>query len=68
MAEVIVAGQTLSFTVEDTGNFQNFKVREIGQVKLEKAGRHTLTVRPRSKAKAAVMDLRQVTLLRVKKE
>src|SRR5262249_47818274 len=40
VVEVIVAGQTLSFTVEDTGGFQNFKVREIGQVKLEKAGRH----------------------------
>jgi hypothetical protein len=43
-------------------------VKEIGQFKLEKAGRHTLTVWPRSKPKAAVMDLRQVTLMRVKKE
>jgi hypothetical protein len=48
--------------VEDTGHFQNFKARTIGTVKFEQPGRYTLTVRPRTKAKAAVMDLRQVTL------
>ncbi len=62
VVEVAVAGQTLTFTVEDTGGFQNFKARSIGKVKLDRPGRYTLTVRPRSKAKAAVMDLRQVTL------
>jgi arylsulfatase A-like enzyme len=60
--EVEVAGQVVRFTVEDTGGFQNFKARTIGSVKIDKPGRYTLTVRPRSKAKAAVMDLRQVTL------
>jgi arylsulfatase A-like enzyme len=65
--EVAVAGQTLTFTVLDTGGWQNFKARSIGTVKLDKPGRHTLTVRPRSKAKAAVMDLRQVTLTPVAK-
>ncbi len=60
--EVEVAGQVLRFTVEDTGGFQNFQAREIGTVKFDKPGRFTLTVRPRSKAKAAMMDLRRVVL------
>ena len=40
----------------------NFKPREIGTVNIEKPGRYTLAVKPKTKAKAAVMDLRQVTL------
>jgi arylsulfatase A-like enzyme len=68
VVEVAVAGQTLAFTVEDTGGFQEFKALRIGQVKLDRAGRHTLSVRPRSKAKAAVMDLRRVRLTPVKEK
>jgi arylsulfatase A-like enzyme len=64
--EVSVAGQALTFAVEDTGHFQNFKARKIGEVKLDKPGRYTLTVRPKKKAGAAVMDLRAVTLRPVK--
>ncbi len=60
--DVTAAGQTLTFTVEDTGHFQNFKAREIGKVTLDKAGRYTLTVKPKKKAHGAVMDLRAVTL------
>jgi arylsulfatase A-like enzyme len=60
--ELAVEGQTLNFSVEDTGGFQNFKLRMIGTVKLEKAGRYVLTVKPKSKPGAAVMDLRSVTL------
>jgi len=60
--EVKVGAQRLTFVVEDTGHFQNFKPRVIGNVTLEKAGRHTLEVRPIKKAAAAVMDLRSVTL------
>jgi arylsulfatase A-like enzyme len=60
--EVAVGGQTLKATVEDTGHFQNFKLRTIGTVTLDRPGRHTLTVRPRSKPGLAVMDLRSVTL------
>jgi arylsulfatase A len=63
--EFTVAGQTLKMTVEDTGHFQNFKPRQIGEVNLDKPGRYTLTVKPKTKAKAAVMDLRQVRLLPV---
>jgi arylsulfatase A len=66
VVEFTVAGQTLAMTVEDTGHFQNFKPRNIGTVKLTEPGRYTLTVRPKSKAKAAVMDLRQIVLRPVK--
>jgi hypothetical protein len=60
--EVAVGNQITKFTVEDTGHFQNFKAREIGTVKIEKSGRQTLTIKPKSRAKAAVMDVRQVRL------
>jgi arylsulfatase A len=60
--EFTLAGQTLLTTVEDTGHFQNFKARTVGTVKLDKAGRYTLTVKAKSKPGVAVMDLRSVTL------
>jgi arylsulfatase A len=60
--EVSVGEQVLKFMVEDTGHFQNFKAREVGTVKIDTAGRHTLAIKPKSKAAAAVMDVRQVTL------
>jgi len=52
------------FTVEETGHFQRFVPREVGKLTLV-AGANTLTVRPVKKAKAAIMDLRRVTLERV---
>ena len=53
--------QSLKFTVQDTGHFQNFVSRQIGEVQLP-AGRFTLSVKPQTKPGVAVMDLRQVTL------
>jgi len=53
---------TLTMTVEDTGHFQNFKPREIGTIELKTPGPHTLQILPKTKAKAAVMDVRQVVL------
>ncbi|OYV06415.1 MAG: hypothetical protein CFE26_06385, partial [Verrucomicrobiales bacterium VVV1] len=54
-----------TFTVEDTGHFQNFKERGIGRVTFKETGPQTLEVRPRSKPGGAVMDLRQVILVPV---
>ncbi len=62
VVEFIVGSQTLEMTVEDTGHFQNFKPREIGTIKLDKPGRYELHVKPKTKAKAAVMDIRQIVL------
>ena len=60
--ELSVGDKTLTFTVEDTGGFQNFKARELGTIAINKEGRYTLTVKPKKKAAGAVMDLRAVTL------
>jgi hypothetical protein len=58
---VEVAGATLKFIVQDTGNFQNFIQRTIGTVQLP-AGKATLAVKPQTKPGGAVMDLRRVVL------
>jgi hypothetical protein len=58
---VEVGGQTLKFTVDATGNFQNFIQRVIGTVDLPE-GPQTIAVKPQNKVGAAVMDLRRVVL------
>ncbi len=65
--EFSVGRQTLKATVKDTGGFQNFVPRDIGQFRLEEPGRYTLSVKPKTKPGVAVMDLRQVKLTPVKK-
>lgn len=59
--EISIAGQTIPFTVVDTGGFQSFSNRVLGRVTLP-AGSHTLTVQPVHKPGGAVMDVRQLTL------
>ncbi|MFP6767556.1 MAG: alpha/beta hydrolase [Planctomycetaceae bacterium] len=61
---VSLAGQSREFTVEDTGGFQAFRNREIGGVTIERPGLYRLEVRPRSKARVAVMDVRRIVLNR----
>lgn len=55
----------LTFTVKDTGHFQNFVPRELGVVEISAEGHYTLEIRPRRLAKNAVMDVRQVRLVPV---
>jgi arylsulfatase A-like enzyme len=64
---VSVGTQTLKMTVDDTGHFQNFKPRTIGTIDLNQPGRYSLSVKPLSKRRGAVMDLRAVTLKPVAK-
>ena len=59
--EIEVAGQTLRFTVVDTGHFQNMIQITAGEVEL-KAGPQTLAIKPRSKPGVAVMDVRRIVL------
>lgn len=66
VVEFSVGDQKLEMTVEDTGGFQAFKPREVGRISIGQPGRYTLTVKPKSKAKAAVMDLQRVVLRPVK--
>jgi hypothetical protein len=56
------AGQTIPVTVKDTGGFQNFVARDVGEFAFDRAGRFSLSVKPAKKPGVAVMDLRQVTL------
>lgn len=60
--ELAVGDSKLTFTVKDTGGFQAFEARDVGVLRVGAAGRHTLTVRARTKPGPAVMDLRQVVL------
>ncbi len=59
--EFVVDDRKLKMTVQDTGHFQNFIERNIGQVELKK-GPHRLEVRPLTRPGVAVMDLRWVSL------
>lgn len=63
--KVSVAGQSLDYSVEDTGHFQNFVEKTAGTVTVDKAGDLTLELRALKKAKGAVMDVRQVKLVPV---
>ncbi len=60
--ELAVGDSKAKFTVKDTGGFQAFEKREVGELTIDKAGVHTLIVTPKSKLGVAVMDLREVTL------
>lgn len=55
----------LSLKVPATGGFQSFQPQRLGPFRLDGAGRHRLEVRATSKPGPAVMDLRQVRLVRV---
>lgn len=55
------AGRQLNLTVIETGGFQSFSNRVVGELELP-AGRQTLSVRPLRKPGGAVMDLRQLVL------
>jgi arylsulfatase A len=59
--EFAIKEQSLTLKVEETGHFQRFVPRVLGTVRLE-AGRHTLTMRARTKPGGAVMDLRRIAL------
>ena len=61
--ELAVGDSNCKFTVKDTGGFQAFEKREVGELTIAKAGRQTLSVTPKSKPGVAVMDLREVTLV-----
>jgi arylsulfatase A-like enzyme len=64
--ELAVGDEKLTFKVKETGGFQNFEAREVGTLKIERAGRHRLTVKAKTKPGGAVMELRQIVLTPVK--
>jgi len=60
--ELAVGEENHTFIVKETGGFQNFEAREVGTFTFEKPGRHSLTVKAKTKPGPAVMDLRQIVL------
>jgi len=59
--DISIGGLTLPFTVKETGGFQNWQEVELGKLTLP-AGRQTLSIRPKSKKGAAVMDVQWISL------
>ena len=62
-AEVEVGGRKFGFVVEETGHFQNFVPRRLGQVNLPNSGTHSLAIRATGKQADAVMDVQKVRLI-----
>ncbi len=60
--EFAVGEQKFLTKIVETGHFQHMIRRDLGRVKLP-AGKHTLTVKPKTKPGGAVMDLREVRLV-----
>ena len=59
----LATGASLTFTVKDTGGFQAFEARDVGTLKIDKAGKYTLTVKAKTKIRRRdAMDLRQIVL------
>jgi hypothetical protein len=61
-----VAGQRISAVAEATGTWDNYRGRNIGTVKLP-VGITELVVRPSGPIRSALMDLRSIRLVPVKK-
>jgi hypothetical protein len=64
---VEAGGKQYPFVVEDTGHFQNFVPRRIGQVTFDKAGEQSVAIHVKRQQKGAIMDIREVKLLPVEK-
>ena len=60
--EFAIGEQKFLTKIVETGHFQHMIRRDLGTVKLP-AGKHTLTVKPKTKPGGAVMDLREVRLV-----
>ena len=64
--ESLEAGEeNLTFTVEDTGGFQNWKAIEIGELTLA-AGTNVISIRPVDQKGKAVMDVQKIVLVPAK--
>ena len=62
--DIQIGNESRTFTVEETGHFQNFVWRTVGTVELPADETVTLKLAPRSKPGGAVMDVRAVRLSR----
>jgi hypothetical protein len=60
---VRIGDAAIETTVQETGHFQNFRWRDLGPVKLVASSDVDVSLRCVAKAKAAVMDVRQIRLV-----
>ncbi len=60
-----IGNETLRFVVQQTGHFQNFVSRKLGQLRINETGLQTLALRAETKRGGAVMDVRQIRLIPV---
>ncbi len=63
-----VANHEQTFEVVETGHFQNFRWVHVGEIELGIVDNYELTVRPVQIAKAALMDIRAIHLIRLPDE
>lgn len=54
--------QTLQFTTQDTGGFQNWQEVSLGEIEIKGAGKQRLMIDPVNKVKSAVLDVQKVIL------
>ncbi len=62
-----LGSEQLAFKVEETGHFQNFVPRYVGQMTLKRPDQYRLAIKPVKKVAGAVMDLRRIRLVPVLK-
>ncbi len=62
---VELGDQRKTFVVKDTGGFQNWEPVELGQMKIDRAGKHRLSIKPVTQAGKAVMDIQKILLRRI---
>jgi TolA-binding protein len=55
-------GQNLEAKVPDTGSWDSFRDESVGMIEINRAGKHTLAIKPLDIANGGLMDLRGVTL------
>lgn len=56
------ADQTLKFTTQDTGGFQNWKEVPLGEIEIKASGKQRLVIDPVNNVKSAVLDVQKVVL------
>jgi len=57
-----LGGQKLQVKVPDTGNWDKFRQESVGMINIDRAGKHTLAIKPVNITGGGLMDLRSVTL------
>jgi len=65
---VSVGGQELAGKVNETGSWTDFVTEKLGSVQMGEAGKHTLTVKPKTKPGLAVMNLKSIRLVPAKQQ